>query len=183
MDGETVTLPVGTRVSFKQFAKAPGFTEPLPVWNGAVFALVEKGGELRFVHNGVDSAELPKRRCNLITADQAIKIAKEAHDSEDSEVLSTDVVLYGHEVKQGRVNKLLARPCELRRRRLDPTYAIVLSSSEPWSTKQYLVDGKSGRIVHENELLKYMSQVSPAQKAAQDPASKYFPVTPDPKVR
>jgi hypothetical protein len=176
VDGETVVSNMGTNLLFHQFASIPGYDKPLRVREGVVSALVDKAGHLVLMHNGVRTGCLPKRTCKIVSQEQAVMAAKVHYARGDATLVSCELVLSPHEVKKGkRIVKKKGEPVV----RLDPTYEMILTAKKPDSAMVYLVDGKTGAVVYTREKIRHMSQVSKRQQAAQNPACKLFPVTPD----
>ena len=180
VDGDLRKFAFGTRVEFKQELKVSDHPVPLAVRGGFVHVFVDNKGEIRQVTNTVRRGRKPQQLGKIVSADQAIATAKAAHGTDVSESKSCTLVLSSHETAPQRGNKKrsLAPSANLK---LDPTYVIILQSAKPASVKEYLVDARSGKVVHSVERL-FFSQKSKDQSAASEPDCRYFPLEPDAKV-
>ncbi len=168
-------FPFGTRVEFSQTLTVADHPGALPVRGGFIHVFIDKQGQIRQVESSVRRGKKPVKLGTIISQDKAIAKAKAKHVTKVCEVRSCTLVLSSHEAKSQRAG---SKPKLV----LDPTYEVILHSCNPASQTLYLVDARQGKVVHKEEKLHFFSQVSPAQKAATEPAAKYFPVTPDPKV-
>jgi hypothetical protein len=199
VDGKVDKFPFGTRVQFAQVLKLADHAEPLPVRGGFVHVLVDNAGRLIQVESSVRQGRVPQKIGKIISQDEAVALALKAHGTEDSQVRGVRLVMSSHECTQHK--KSTRRPAL----KMDPTYEVVVHSAgvaptlvekvidgeltyevtdkgiRP-SVKEYLIDGRTGKVICVGEKLRF-SQVSRDQKVAQEPACRYFPKTPDPKIQ
>lgn len=186
-NGAVADFSTFKRVELVQYASVPGIDKPLRVRGGTIHAIVNAKGHVLSVENGVRPGDVPARRVNIVSEAQAIAAAKAQHVTTDVEVKASELTLSSHEVRVRKNAKLALKggPKTELAHRLDPTYEIVLYSKPTperiASAKLYLVDGKTGKVVHQEEKIRF-SQVGPSQAAATEPPTKYFPLTPDAKV-
>lgn len=162
--GNATRVPLGQRVDFQQTVKFADQADAIPVRGGLISVVVDRNGHIIQVTSTVRHGKRPARLGKIVSRDAAIAAAKEKHGSDVCNVKSCELVLSAHENK------------------LDPCYEITLETCGPeyklWS---YLVKAKTAEVVYGKNKV-YYSQRSKSQDAATDPACRYFPVTPNPKV-
>jgi len=180
VDGEVRKFGIGTRVEFKQELTLSDHVGPLPVRGGFVHVFVDNKGEIRQVTNTIRRGRKPQQLGQIITADEAVAKAKAVHGTDVCETKSCTLVLSSHETaqRQSKKTRSLAPSDNLK---LDPTYEVVLQSANPASIMEYLVDARTGKVVHSVSRL-YFSQKSKDQSAAAEPDCRYFPLEPDANV-
>ena len=178
VDGVAKQFAFGTRVEYQQKMKLSDHPVALTVRGGYVHVFVDKTGEIKQVTSTIRRGRKPSRLGKIISPDAAITRARLAHDV-DCETKSCELVLSSHETPvKGRSKRSLAPSENLR---LDPVYEVTLQSGSPKSIKQYLVDARTGTVVHSVERLLF-SRKSPSPAAAKEPDCRYFPLEPNAKV-
>jgi len=191
VDGQVRKFGFGTRVEFKQELTLSDHPTPLPVRGGFVHVFVDNKGEILQVTSTVRRGRKPQQLGKIISADDAIAAAKAAHGADVCEMKGCELVLSSHEKAERTSNKkrtVSGRSSSKKRSvspsdnlRLDPTYEVFIQSCKPASLKQYLVNARTGKVVHSVERLLF-SQKSKDQAAAGEPDCRYFPLEPDAKV-